>query len=389
LPAKPSKKPPIAVRCLLDQADALREDADRLRQLFERIDQPEDLPLPQWAHWYGLALQFRPDLIVELGREAGNSTCVFTQAAYRLGRKTKVKSFCLSQGWENQPAVADLVEADWFDALEVHSGDLTEIDFGPLLEGASRVLLLWDAHGFAVADHVLSHVMPLLAGRPHLVLCHDMDDNRLPGVHREYDGRSCWRGADDFWAHKQTRARLNLSWLSTWVDQALPILDFCWRNRIELHSPGFELQGFRKSSPAAFRKLAAAIPDDLLDRDCACHWSYFTLNETRSPHQFPAPAVDFEQPRDRIIELEHLLDKMTLKKKELQRELRWRRPDAKALRQRIEALEAERAEYERLVHERIAALEREIHGLRGSLSWRLTQPLRNWLSRFNLPGRGS
>ena len=383
---KPSQKLPLAVRCLINQAEALREDAGRLRELFERIDQPEDLPLPQWAHWYALALEFKPDRIIELGREAGNSTCVFTQAAQRLGPGTSVKSYCLSEGWENKLAVADLVEVDWFERLEVFSGDLTEVDFGGPLHRAERVLLLWDAHGYAVADHVLNHLLPRLAERPHLVLCHDLDDNRLPGQQRGYDGKACWRGAEDFETHKQTRARVNLFWLNTWVDQAIPILDFCWRNQIELHSPGFELQRFSKDDPAAFRKLVNKVPDGLIDPEfLACHWSYFTLNEAKPPFSYPEPATDFEQPRDRIIELQHQLDQSALAQEELERELSWRRADAPAQQERIDGLESERREYERLVRERLDLLERELGGVRGSLSWRLTQPLRDLLARL---GRG-
>ena len=60
---------------------AIAQDAGILRRLIEAVGWTNDLWPSQWAQWYSVALGFRPDLVLELGRGRGNSTAVFTQAA--------------------------------------------------------------------------------------------------------------------------------------------------------------------------------------------------------------------------------------------------------------------------------------------------------------------
>ena len=48
-----------------------------------------------------------------------------------------------------------------------------DVDYEQLFSTAGRVLLLWDAHGFEIAETVLGRILPVIASRPHLVLMHD------------------------------------------------------------------------------------------------------------------------------------------------------------------------------------------------------------------------
>ena len=114
-----------------------------------------------------------------------------------------------------------------------HVGDLTEFDFFPILEPAGSVLVFWDAHGFAVADAVLTRIMPLLAERRHVVVCHDISDNRFHPERRSYGGLPFWRGMDYFY-NKRDTTEINIGWLCAVVDQILPLTDFCFRNDIEI-----------------------------------------------------------------------------------------------------------------------------------------------------------
>ena len=118
---------------------------------------------------------------------------------------------------------------------------MTEFDFFPILEPAGSVLVFWDAHGFAVADAVLTRIMPLLAERPHVVVCHDILDNRFHAKRRSYGGLPFWRGMNYFYNERDT-TEINIGWLCAVVDQILPLTDFCYRNNIEIQSFDYLIQ---------------------------------------------------------------------------------------------------------------------------------------------------
>src|SRR5262249_29991696 len=151
---------------------------------------------PQWAQWYSVALGFKPDLILELGRDRGNSTSLFTQAAARLST-TRVVSLCRSGDWASLvvPRLARVVNSAWFDRLDARVADIVPADYAAILDRSRRVLLLWDAHGFEIAEIVLGEILPRLAEREHLMLMHDISDNRYAGVSRSYNGQPLWKGS--------------------------------------------------------------------------------------------------------------------------------------------------------------------------------------------------
>jgi hypothetical protein len=223
--------------------------------LYSAIGRTENLSLTQAEHWYAMALEFKPDLIVELGR--GVSTAVLAEAAHNIG--AVVKSFDLERGWKYGTQVEALLPEQR--QLEIITADITKVDFAPHVRDFSRVLVVWDCHGYAIADAVLGGLMPLIADKPHVVLCHDIADNRIVGK-RDYRG-PFWRGIADYYANRarQPRSVVNLGWACSYMDQVIPILDFCWRNGIELHSADYEL------------KEAGLLEEP-------GEWVYFTLNES-------------------------------------------------------------------------------------------------------------
>jgi hypothetical protein len=284
----------LPARAIHNQRHAVNEDSGTLRALAEAVAWPTDLTLAQWCSWYATALEFQPDLIIELGRGMGNSTTLFTLAAHRL-KKTQVYSFCLSQQWDRltRPRLLPLTGEDWFAPLSTYLIDITQVDFTHLILPAKRVLLLWDAHGYVVADRVLSHIMPLLAQKEHVVLCHDVSDNRLyPDAPRHYGGKTIWKGMDSYYADSEGTGRANIFWLNTVVDQFVPILDFCWRNRIDLHSADWEMKEDLIDQPRLLEETATAMPSDCFST--MNHWAYFTLNESKGPLTFPASSFKAE-----------------------------------------------------------------------------------------------
>src|SRR5438034_11178581 len=111
-------------RAYYEQRERVAAHAPLLRQLIAAVDWTNDLTPPQWAQWYSVALGFRPDLILELGRGRGNSTALFCQAAGVLGN-TKVISLCHSGDWTmtTAPRLASVVPSGWFDPLDARMAD--------------------------------------------------------------------------------------------------------------------------------------------------------------------------------------------------------------------------------------------------------------------------
>jgi len=286
----------LASRALYARRSAVAARADRLRALFDAVDRPGDLSLSQWSHLFAVAVEFHPDLILELGRGRGNSTCVFTQAAHDLPG-CRVVSFCIADDWDRitRPRLERVVPAEWFAALDARTEDVTTVDFGAVCRNAQRVLVFWDAHGFEVAASVLARLMPVIADRPHLVVMHDITDTRYCGSPAGYQGRSLWRGQDLGWAG--ACAPLRLGWMETVVEQAIPTLDFLARNGIELHSADDEVHRDLVCHPERLAELRRVYPSGFFAP--VNHWVYFTLNDAAPPYHFPAWSGVRPAPSDR------------------------------------------------------------------------------------------
>ncbi len=251
-----------------------------LAQGLALLHDANNLSLMQATDLYGATIFFRPDVVVELGRGNGNSTCAFALATHRLGHG-RVISLCNSYHWrrESLPKLAGVLPVERVDAREA---DIVAADWAEIAGEAQRVLVFWDAHGHDIADAVFGGLMPLLAGRQHFVIMHDISDARYSLV-EPYNGRALWRGMDNYYAEEGQRQRVVLGWINTIVDQAIPALDFCARNRIELHSADHELN-----------------EAGLLQRTGnQHHWAYFSLNEGSGPYTFPTRRPLTEAPAQR------------------------------------------------------------------------------------------
>ncbi|MEX2287788.1 MAG: hypothetical protein WD648_11910 [Planctomycetaceae bacterium] len=256
---------------------------DRLQALSAAVGRPTDLSLYQWAELFTMAADFQPDLILELGRGEGNSTCVFTEAANRIGSdRCKVVSLCLTESWEKRrpEAIAKVVPPEWFAPLKTHSGNMLEFDFKSLLAGPSRVLVFWDAHGYDIAELVLGEILPLLANRKHLILMHDLSDARYSGPEGgSYGGQRLWRGND--WSGPRVR----LGNIDSAVGQAVAIVDFTSRNKVTLHSADESIRTELWSDPKKIEELRELLGSDFVSEQA--HWFWFTLNESTGPFTFP------------------------------------------------------------------------------------------------------
>jgi hypothetical protein len=260
----------------------LAELKERILFFSRAVADPVSLSLNQFAQLTAATLEFRPDLIIELGRGAGNSTCLFTEAAHRLRlARGKVISLDTHQHWEKvtMPRLRLGVEEYWFRPLTALQQDILTFDFHAAVSGAQRVLVFWDAHGFDVAECVLGGLLPEMIDRPHLVMMHDMSDLRYgaPG-NLEYGEHGIWKGTCF------DGPRLKLGFIDSAVEQSVAIFDFATRNALTIHSADHDLHTAFAMDPGKVAELQHLLgPLHSLSGD----WMYFSLNEVSGPYRFP------------------------------------------------------------------------------------------------------
>lgn len=251
---------------------------DRILSLSQAVNQRSDLWPYQWAQLMAAAMDYEPDIILELGRGKGNSTCAFTEAS-NLKKGSRVLSLCLSDSFEREtvPQLRKIVPESWFAPLEALRADILDFDYAAALSGAKRVLIFWDAHGFEIAECVLGAILPVVAQVEHLVLMHDLSDARYNSEEQlEYGGHGLWKGND--WSGP----RVKLGIIDSAVEQSVAALDFTTRNHITLDSAD---HSFRTSLTPAQQTEMQSLLGDLFETQG--HWFYFSLNERPGPYRFP------------------------------------------------------------------------------------------------------
>lgn len=270
------------------QRSFLKQRHERITQLYEAVAWPGDLLPWQWAQLMALARDYEPDLILELGRGKGNSTCAFTECVNDMPG-SRVVSICLSHDWETETStnLADSVSQKWLSRLEIIRADIRDVDYSTLLEGQNRILIFWDAHGFDVAECVLGRILPLVADREHIVVMHDLSDIRYSNDSSlDYQGQRLWRRND--WEGP----RVVLGHIDSKVEQAVAILDFVSRNQLPLHSADHDFH--TELTDEQIAELRQALPSDLYS--LRGHWFWFSLSEATRPPTFPAYAPSSAEP---------------------------------------------------------------------------------------------
>ncbi len=189
-----------------------------------------------------------------------------------------------------------MVPAAWFDALDARIGDILDVDYETVVQGAQRVLVLWDAHGFEIAEVVLGRILPLIAGRPHLVLMHDISDNRYAGVSRSYEGQPLWKGSTWDKGTGRSTNRVNIGWMSSLQDQVIAVADFATRNDIEIGSADHEYALFLREHAGDGDELRRVLGDRFFSP--LAHWAFFSLTGRQPPFHFPAVQHRFRHRAD-------------------------------------------------------------------------------------------
>ena len=271
-------------RAYWNQRVPLANTRDRILALARAVNHASDLWPYQWAQLMAAVLEFRPDLVLELGRGKGNSTCAFTEASNLNQGQTRVLSLCLSDNWEREtlPRLRPIVPKEWFTPLQALRANILEFDYEMAFSGAERIVIFWDAHGFEIAECVLGEILPIIADREHLVIMHDLSDARYSSEEQlEYGGHGLWKG------NNWSGPRLKLGYIDSAVEQSIAALDFATRNHLTLDSAD---HGFHTNLTPAQQSEMQSLLGELFETQG--HWFYFSLNERPGPYKFPR----FERP---------------------------------------------------------------------------------------------
>ncbi len=266
-------------RAYWNQRIALANARDRILALGRAVDHASDLWPYQWAQLMSVVMDYEPDVVIELGRGKGNSTCAFTEASHLKGGRTRILSLCLSDDWERRtlPRVRGIVPKEWFAPLQALRADILEFDYEMALSGAQRVVVFWDAHGFEIAECVLGQILPVIAGREHLVLMHDLSDARYSSEEQlQYGAHGLWKG------NNWDGPRLKLGHIDSAVEQSIAALDFATRNHLTLDSAD---HSFHTNLTPSQQSEMQSVLGELFETQG--HWFYFSLNEVSGPYKFP------------------------------------------------------------------------------------------------------
>lgn len=265
-----------------NQRFRLKQAKLRLKQLAEAVGHISDSSLAQYAQMFAIVLEFKPDLIVEFGRGTGNSTAVFTEAANNL-KDASVISICLSTDWQDKTVkrIAQLVPEDWFNKLDARVANILDVKFKDLIKNKKKVLFLWDAHGWDIAEFTLGKVLPILKSREHLVLVHDISYFDPKSANANYQDGGIWKGyaGDDV----KDPPYIVLGTMASPFEEVISIYDFTSRNSLKVNSVQEEINDIYKQSFSTNKKnqakavqLKKILGKEFSDSSSSFQW--FSLN---------------------------------------------------------------------------------------------------------------
>lgn len=274
---------PTPAQAYWNQRQMLSKNCHYILALSETVARPIDLHPSQWAQLMAFALEFAPDIILELGRGRGNSTCAFTQVAHWLKpHKCQVLSLCLSNFWEKEtiPNIRQIVPDSWFQPLEALQTDILTFDFKTALAGFQKILIFWDAHGYEIAECVLGEILPCILNRHHVVIMHDLSDARyLPQLTEQYNNHRLWKG------NNNEGLRVRIGTINSAVEQAVAIVDFTSRNKLPLHSADHDLHSEFNANIDKKTELQRRLGEHLFSLNA--YWFWFSLNQGSGFYTFP------------------------------------------------------------------------------------------------------
>ena len=295
-------------KALWKHREKLQEQHGRLVNLSKIINRISDSGIAQYGQLFSTVLEFNPSLIIEVGRAYGNSTAILVEAANQLPNTRKVVSVCMTDIWQRDISkkIAKTVPKNWFDKLEVYQKDFIDIPFNQIIDKNDSILFIWDAHGFDLAEYILSDFLPFISRNKHLVLIHDVLDLRYHTYYKDYKSFGVWKG---YWGDHANGSFLIIDGKVSAFEEIIPLHDFAQRNNIKIHSVENEIREtvYRKKSKQ--EELEKLIGKEMSSPTSSFHW--FSLAE--GAHQtFTFPRSPFDPKNKTEVPIKPFLPKKPL-----------------------------------------------------------------------------
>ncbi|HET6372972.1 MAG TPA: hypothetical protein VFG76_06680 [Candidatus Polarisedimenticolia bacterium] len=262
-----------------------------------RVMLPED-----YSKVFATVLEFKPDLIIEVGRLFGNTTCMLTEAAQSLPNAS-VLSLCLTDHWNRRtlPAIKPLISAGWLEKLDARVMNLLTLDVEKTLEGKNRVMFVLDAHGWQVGEFMLGVVLPRLVRKDHVLFIHDViSPTHYAEVYEKYwpdapsrptDGmegygkKGIWKGTDDTWDRF-----VFMNGLAGMYPEFVAFADFVNRNHLTLHSLEASVRRAIDDHPDRRAEMRALLGETMYSP--ASGFAWFRLEASRDPSTVRFPTYE-------------------------------------------------------------------------------------------------
>ncbi len=162
-----------------------------LQDLCERLDAANDFPFDDWEILFHLLENYNPSLILEVGRGAGNTTCVFLDYCHRHSH-ARLISVDLYDNWHQHSA--GLLPQAILEKAEPHAllhQDFADFNCHTVTGGQwDKLFIFWDLSDRDATERLVSKMLPPLANRDVIVAVHDVGLNtgRPQRFHwREYE----------------------------------------------------------------------------------------------------------------------------------------------------------------------------------------------------------
>jgi hypothetical protein len=152
-----------------------QQQKDYLLDLCRRLDAENDFTFDDWTILFHLLENYRPDYIFEVGRGAGNTTCVFLDYCTRH-EVTGLCSVDLYDHWHQYSE--NLLPRALIEKACDHQlvrQDFLDFDCQTIVENAWRKLVLfWDLSDVQATRRLVAELLPMLERRNVLLVVHDV-----------------------------------------------------------------------------------------------------------------------------------------------------------------------------------------------------------------------